>query len=276
MVPHFSLQANGRGFFTADGGPSEDGWYQTAIVPADAERFLQRLVDGVGILDLAAERGEDAVSFETPPDGAAPTCPGSDQIAATGVIYVKTAEREGRLVFSQCDLVNPSGPDAAQLLELQQVLNLIQLWKQGVYREFDSQSITATRSLLGWWSDIQAPYTPDSVVAYGTRARGGIPADARTATWPLDIPLVEAFDADYGASPVERRYEAPDSVGLIREARSALGSTFGPRFWGPLWQDGTGASYFVGLRPSIPGGNHVVIDYEYTLPRRGIGLSAGR
>ncbi len=271
MVPHFSLLANGRGYFAAPGGESEDGWYQTAITPADAEGFLQRFVDEIGVLEMAAAQGEPETHFETPSDGQAPRCEDSDQVAAVGVIYVKSDQREGRFVFSQCDLISPSGPNAQQLLELQQVLTLVQFWKQGVFAEFSSEEITATRSLLGWWSDLQQPYTPDSAVGFGTRARGQIPDDAPIASWPLDVPLSEAFDADYGAAPVEVLFSAPDHVALLRTARTSLGSPWGPRFWGPLWQDGRGDPYFVGIRPSVPGGNHVVLDYTYQMPRRGIG-----
>ena len=266
MVPHFSLQASGVGRFSTDSGPSEDGWYQTAITPHDAERFLQRLVDDVGVLELAAARGEEPVRFETPPDGETPLCPGSDQPAATGVVYVKTADREGSLVFSQCELIDPTGPEADQLIELQQVLSLVQLWKRGVDTDLPPETITATQTLLGWWSDLRQPYTPASVVAFGTRARGDIPADALRVAWPLSSALTETFDADFGATPVEARFEPPDSVALIRGARGAFGTTLGPRFWGPLWEDGSGEDFLIGLRPSVPGGNRVVIDYEFVPP----------
>jgi hypothetical protein len=86
-----------------------------------------------------------------------------------------------------------------------------------------------------------------------------------------------AFDADYGAEPAELILQQPDSAAVLREelifhrARPAS-------FWGPLWEDPAGAPgsdgllYSVGVRPSVPGGNEVILDYAYTVPRRGIGI----
>ena len=45
-------------------------------------------------------------------------------------------------------------------------------------------------------------------------------------------------------------------------------------YWGPLYADEDGTLYSVAFRPSVPGANLVVVDYDFALPRRGIG--AGR
>jgi len=293
MAPHFSLQANGFAVFQSAFGESLDGWYQSAILPHEAEALLRTLVDDIGVLELAASRPEEPLAFTFDAEGEPEGC------GAYGVIFVQSAQRKGRLVISECELEAPEGPDAEALTELNEVVNVLESWKNIVdhaalapppTEEAGSRRPTADlsdvppeglpdafRSLIGFYSPIRQPYTPDSVVAFGTRARSSIPSDALRVTWPITPLLGMAFDADYGADPAELRLVPPDSTAVLREelifhrARPAS-------FWGPLWEDPEGAAgsddllYSVGVRPSVPGGNEVILDYAYSVPRRGIGI----
>lgn len=291
MAPHFSLQARGFAVFQSPYGDSLDGWYQSVMTPTEAEALLRVLVDDVGVLELAASRPERPLAFGFDAEGQPEGCD------AYGVVFVRSAQRSGRLVVSECELESPEGADAERLRKLYEVVNLLEAWKNIVDHaalappteeasrrpSADVSAIPAAdlpdafRSLLGFYSPIREPYTPDSVVAFGTRARSSIPADALRATWPITPLLATAFDADYGASPVELRLEPPDSTAVLREDL-AFHRARPASFWGPLWVDAAGypssdgTLYSVGVRPSVPGSNEVVLEYEYQIPRRGIGV----
>jgi len=291
MAPHFSLQARGFAVFQSPYGESLDGWYQSVMTPAEAEAFLRVLIDDVGVLELAASRPEAPLDFGFDAEGELEGCD------AYGVVFVRSAQRSGRLVVSECELESPEGADAERLRKLFEVVNLLEAWKNIVDHaalappteeanrrpSADVSAIPASdlpaafRALLGFYSPIRQPYSPDSVVAFGTRARSSIPADALRATWPITPPLATAFDADYGADPVELRLTPPDSTAVLRE-ELAFHRVRPASFWGPLWIDAAGGAssdgtlYSVGVRPSVPGSNEVVLDYAYEVPRRGIGV----
>lgn len=292
LVPHFSLQAKGFGVFQSSFGESLDGWYQTVLLPSEAESFLRILMDDVDVLELASRRPETPLTFTFDESGEPAEC------EAYGVVFVRSAQRHGRLVISECELENPTGPDADRLRALAEVVNLLESWKSIVDHASlappptaeasrrpaaDVSAISAQelpdafRALLGFYSPIREPYTPDSAVAFGTRARSSIPANALKATWPITPLLATAFDADYGAAPTELRLVPPDSSSVLRE-ELAFHRARPASFWGPLWVDQAGfpgaddTLYSVGIRPSVPGSNEVVLDYEYSVPRRGIGV----
>jgi len=292
LAPHFSLQASGFGVFQSPIGESLDGWYQTAIAPHEAEAFLRILMDDIDVLALADSRPEKPLRFTYDDEGEPAEC------EAYGVVFVRSAARSGRLVISECELESPTGADAESLHKLNEVVNLLEAWKniadhaqlapppteEGSRRPTADVSAlpmqdlpSAFRALLGFYSAIRQPYTPDSAVAFGTRARSSIPASALKATWPITPLLASAFDADYGTAPSELRLVPPDSTAVLREElvfRRARPASF----WGPLWEDpagfpeADGTLYSVGVRPSVPGSNEVVLDYAYEVPRRGIGV----
>lgn len=264
MQPHFSLQANGFGVFTTPFGESVTGWYQTAITPSLGLNFLKILMDEIDVLDLATRHGIREAEYVTGLDGR-PAGTG-----VLGVIYVRAKGREGRLVIPEETMRRPpEGPDHDRLLRLHSVVLALQVWKQGVARTFEPEQKLAVANVMGWWSDLRLPFTPESAAAFGTAARSRIPADAPVADWPLPSPtLADAFDADYGAEPAELLLQG-DELTLVLEAERQRPASF----WGPLWQDAAGPGlYLVGVRVGVPGSNQTVLDYEYELPRRGIGL----
>lgn len=266
MTPHLSLQANGFLVFSSPYGGSEDGWYQTVITPQETEALLRIFMDEIGVLELAESRGEPPIVFETAADGEPEGC------EAYGVIYVRSAEREGRLLISECEVEDAEGPEADRLRKLLETVNLLERWKNVADHErLTEDQQTAFRSLLGFYSAVRQPYTPDSAVAYGVAAREDTPEDALSAVWPLEIGLDETdFPGRYGRAPAELLLEPPDSTALLREGLVFESVT--PRsFWGPLFRgrdaEGEELRYLVGVRPAVPGSNHVVVDYEYELPR---------
>jgi hypothetical protein len=276
MAPHFSLQASGYGVFRYVGGPSEWGWYQTVITPTDTLDFLKLLMDDIDVLDLAKRHGVGKVHFETGKDGKAA---GSGVI---GVIYVRSADREGRLVIAEKDMESPdpADPDAARLKKLHEVVKWIEIWKTVVERPFTPDYVALGDSILTWWTDKAFPYTPTSAVAFGTGGRSRVAGDAPIADWPLEKPLSDVVKASYGDKPDEIRLEGSDLAAVLAgdnaRERARLGAfAEGQKFWGPLWRDkGEAARYLVGVRAAVPGSNHVVIAYEYVVPKRGIALSA--
>jgi len=268
MVPHFSVRADGSAVFWARYGDSDIGWYQTVVAPADIQSLLEVLVNEVAVVDLAESRESDPIVFETGTGGSPAGCD------AYGVIYVKTAADEARVVLSECELESPEGPFQAELARLNEVVNTLETWKYVVDHSGINPDVQAGfRRLMGWYSSVRAPWTPESAVAFGTRARRGIPSDAAISGWVLDTPLSEMFDAEYGAKPAEAILEGGDVVLALRSA-FAFKVEKPPSFWGPLYLDADRQLYSVGFRPSVPGSNNVTVDYEYELPNRGIG--AGR
>jgi hypothetical protein len=257
MRPDFSLQSSGYGVFTQEGGPSVDGWYQTALSPVDTLNFVKLLVDDVGILDLAQRRGEPKLNFTTKVDGS----PGD----TTGVVvvYVKTAGQEARLVIPEAELANPTGPDAVKIEKLGSVLTALELWQSGVGRTYTPEEAAAIARNLGWWTDTRQPYSPDIAVAFGTNDLVTAPADAPAAAWPLETTrLGEAFDVPFGKTPSELALKDADAVAVVRADGSRPAS-----FWGPLWTNKPDSrDYLVGVRVAPPGSNHMVLDYSYAPP----------
>jgi hypothetical protein len=161
-------------------------------------------------------------------------------------------------------------PDRDRLLQLHSVVLALEVWKQGLGREFSPAEKEAVGSVMGWWSDQRLPYTPETAVAYGTRARSRIPADAPVAGWPLaERPLAGTFDAPLGAKPAEVILRGGELASVLAAQRGRPGS-----YWGPLWtESGDASRYLVGLRVGVPGRNEAVVEYSYELPRRGVGPS---
>jgi hypothetical protein len=266
MHPNFSLQANGRIVYEFDRGDSLDGWYQTALTPTLALAFVETLWNEVGIAELAEKLEAPELRFETALDGSPA---GVDTV---GVIYVNSTAGSARLVIRQKDLENPTGEFAPRIKRLHDIIRGLQYWRNYTQAESSPLIRQGVGDTLGWWIERRVPFTPGSVLAFGTAARGAIPADAPILDWPLqgaaDIPLAEQITAAYGETPVEISLaggDNSDGVLVLREARTRPGS-----FWGPLWRDRDGNKYSIGLRPAIPGGNETVVDYEYVLPKRGI------
>ena len=263
MHPNFSMQANGRIFYEYEGGSSREGWYQTALTPTLALDFVKILWDEVGIAQLSEAIEAPDVRFETGLDGQ-PI--GSGPI---GVIFVASSAGEARLVISQSELENPSGPYADQLKQLDDIIRAIQLWRNYTESEASDLVKTGVGGTLGWWLDQRVPYTPEAALAFATSARGYVGADASFASWPLqgaqDTPLAEQVDAGFGADPDELSLSRDDYVLVRAEERGR-----GIGFWGPLWQVADGSRYLIGVRPAVPGANHSVIDYQYEVPKRGM------
>ncbi|MCB9175627.1 MAG: hypothetical protein H6648_00600 [Caldilineae bacterium] len=268
MHPNFSLQANGRIFYEFDGGSSREGWYQTALTPTLALDFVKLLWDEVGIAELAEALEAPDPAFETELNGQ-PI--GSGPI---GVIYVASTAGEVRLVVSQSDLENPSGPYADRLKRLDDIIRALQLWRNYTESEASDLVKTGVAGTLGWWLDRRVPYTPEAALAFATLARGYLPANANVASWPLqgadDLALAEQVDAGFGADPVEIALSRDDYV-LVRAEERRRGESF----WGPLWQVADGSRYLIGVRPAVPGANHSVIDYRYGVPKRGMQPAGG-
>ncbi len=266
MVPHLSVQANGFTVFSSPYGQSHIGWHQTNLSQADVLAFLKLLVEDIGVLELNSGIAEDELSFATLPDGAPANCD------AYGVIAIQTAAEEGRLIISECELENPTGDDIEAKKRLRGVVDIIEQWKRVVdHSGVSPENQAAFKQLMGWYSPIRQPYTPESVVGFGTRARGSIPADSSISGWPLDLPLGESFDADFGADPTEVVINGEDvQRALLTSLAFALENP--PSYWGPLYMDEDRTLYSVAFRAAAPGANNVVVDYEYTPPIRGIGI----
>lgn len=266
MTPNLSLQGNGYMVYRHEGGSSADGWYQTVLTPTLTVDFVKKLVDEIKVLEMAEKLPAPKVAFATKKDGT------SDGPKAYGVIYVKTADDEGRLILTQEQLENPSGPYAANIRKLEEMIRALEFWRANTEGSPSAAQKAAVASSLGWWIDPRVPYTPTGALAFGTRAPSWLPADAPIGTWPLDSDLAEAISAKYGAVPSELPI-APDEVAeLIRAGRSQPRS-----FWGPLWRQGAdGVPYIIGIRPAVPGSNNVVIDdYAYTVPKQDVKPGAG-
>lgn len=263
MTPHFSLQANGRIVFSHP-GPDATGWYQSIIPPEAVRNFVRIFADEIDVFDLATRHNAEPVLFAVGRDGAPLGC------RATGVIFVRTAAREGRLVMSECDINAPKGPDKARIDRLKEIVNMVQLWKEGVNGPIDADRQAAITTFLGWWTDTRVPYTPESSVAFISRAPRSVPADpvaAPRAEWPLDQAITSTLRADYGARPGELLLGAAETEVLLTTARARFGTPYGPRAWGPLFTDGDGNDNLVGIRPAVPGANEVVLEpYVYHAP----------
>lgn len=264
MTPHFSLQANGLIVFSHP-GPDRSGWYQSSIAPEDVRRFVRVLVDEIDVLGLAERHDAGPVTFAVGADGAAKGC------KATGIIFVRTAAREGRLVMSECDInAPPPGPDAAHIVRLKEIVNMVQLWKEGVNQTLPPEVATAITSLLGWWTDTRVPYSPASAVAFVSAPPPGVPAAAPRAAWPLEQPVTDTLRTDFGERPGELLLGIEETDALIAAARAAFGTPYGPRAWGPLFANPDGEAMLVGIRPAVPGGNEVVLEpYVYHAPPAG-------
>lgn len=263
MTPHFSMQANGRIFFSHP-GPDRSGWYQASISPEAARQFVRVFADEIDILDLAQRHNEEPVLFAVGPDGAPTGC------RATGVIFVRTAAREGRLVMSECDINAPTGPDKARIDRLKEVVNMVQLWKDGVNGPIEPERQAAITAFLGWWTDLRVPYSPESSVAFITKAPSAVPgasAEAPRAAWPLDQSITDTLRANFGDRPGELLLGTAETDALLDAARTAFGTTYGRRDWGPLFVDGDDHLQLIGIRPAVPGANEVVLEpYVYHAP----------
>lgn len=266
MTPHFSMQANGRIVFSHP-GPDRSGWYQASIAPEAARAFVRLLADEIDVFDLAERHNEEPVLFTFDAAGLPKGC------RATGVIFVRTAAREGRLVMSECAINAPTGPDKARIDRLKEVVNMVQHWKQGVNETYTPEFTAAVTSLLGWWTDLRVPYSPESAVAFITKASPSAPADAASApraAWPLDQAITDTLRAEYGARPSEFLLDTLETDLVIDAARSAFQTPYGRREWGPLFVDADNNVQLVGIRPAVPGANEVVLEpYVYHAPPPG-------
>jgi hypothetical protein len=262
MTPGFSLEAGGRAVYQYPGGPAHLGWYESELSEEDALAFVQVLINEAGVLDLARSRPEPTIVFQSMDDGSAMG------VETAHVIYVRTAEDEGRLVLTDADLEDPEGPESERIERLKLVLQALDLWKSGIEREYNSDELEAIRREMGWWSDSREPFQPDSAVALATMARSSTPDEAPFATWPLEVPLDDSITARFGTPPNELLVEGEDVFSLIEAS-----SEREPSILGPLWRSSPdGEAYLVGVRAVPPGVNHVVIDYEYYLPMPMLGL----
>ncbi len=260
MTPNFSLQANGYAVYRFDGGSSADGWYQTIITPTLVQGFVQKLADEVKVIDMAKQAPAPEVRFETNADGS----PAGTK--AYGVIYVKTAAAEGRLIVTQEEIENPRGPNAARLKTLHEMIQALEFWRRTTEQAVAPEVKQFVAAQLGWWVDPRVPYTPSTALAFGTRARSWLPADVPMIAWPLASDPADAFAADFGTTPAELTVPAEDVPAFIRLVRAQPHG-----YWGPLWRTADGQRFLVGVRPAIPGANNVVIDdYTYVVPKRSI------
>jgi len=263
MSPHFSLQAKGFAVFQAGGGESREGWYQTALSSDQALGFVRLLVDEIGVLELARRRPAPTPAFATDREGRPVGA------KAYGVLYVRTAEEEGRLVLTQEEIEAPTGADAARIDRLRDLLLALELWKSGVWRPFTPEQAGAIAAHLGWWTDLRAPYSPESAVAFGSLARARVPREAPVAIWPLEASLAETFDVPYGQTPAEVVLSEPENVVAVLTAAHDPP----PAHWGPHWRDADGQTrHLVGIRPAVPGSNQTTLDYTFALAPRGLGL----
>jgi hypothetical protein len=261
MHPNFSLQGNGYAVYRYDGGSSIDGWYQTIVTPTLALDLLQHLVEEIDVADLAETLDQPELRFEMGLDGK------PVGMGAIGIIYVNSSQGSTKLVISEEDLEQPKGDTAGRVKQLHDVIRALQYWRNATEEVADPGVKAAVLLTLGWWQDKSAPYTPETVVGFGTGARSYYPDDATIVDWPLlETPLSTLIESEYGGEPTEIRLDGADAVLVQRQARER-----GLSFWGPLWQDVDGGDrYLLGLRPAIPGSNHTVVDYEYVLTKRGV------
>jgi hypothetical protein len=281
MAPHFSVQGSGFAVFRQKGGPSATDWYQSVITGTGTLDLLKLLVDDIDVPGIARRRGVPEVKFEIGPD-AKPAGTG-----VLGVVYVRSADDEALLVVPEQEMENPKpdDPDAERLRRLHRLVMAIEIWKDGVSRGTMPEELRPyLAQAMGFWTDVQAPYTPVSATAYGTAARSGIPSDAPVARWSfadeqgIVVPIESVVKAPYGEDPTEFELEGDNLARLLQEARRrdsealASGKSL---FWGPLWrEDGKPKRYLIGIAVEAPGGNHTTIDFDYVLPKRGIGLHA--
>ncbi|MFN2115913.1 MAG: hypothetical protein ACK2T6_09360 [Anaerolineae bacterium] len=279
MGPHFSVQAGGFAVFSHVAGESDTGWYQSVITGTGTADLLALLMDEIDVLGIAARRGEPEARYRMGVDGE------PEETGVLGVIYVRSADREGRLVIPEEDMESPApdDPDAARLTRLHRLVKAVEVWKNGVARDFTPDEKAVLADSLGFWSDLQEPYTPQSAEAYGTASRSRVPSDAPVALWPLQNedgtprPIGELVKAGYGETPSQFTLEERDLAPTLnaaheRDVMTVLEGYSG--FWGPIWREsGSPDKYLIGLRVGVPGGTKTAIDYEYVLPPRGIGLA---
>jgi hypothetical protein len=244
LTPDFAVNADGFGHFQALGGPSDNDWYQTRLTPEQVQRFVSLLVDEIGVLRLAKQREADT-AYNLGKDAAGnPLGP-----AALGVIYVRTADQEGRLVLTEADLSNPANPSIQRLVAL---LVALENWKNAVRAPVDPGVAQIVGDNLGWWNDLRQPWSPTTLVALGTHA----PADAPrvpVADWPLKASPKDLFEGAAGSEPDFALFTGND-VGVLLSAQREAG--LDPNY--PMWRDPTDQQqYVIGLRVNPPGGNHV-------------------
>lgn len=262
MRPDFSLQADGDVIFYHATGAAEHGWYEAELSKSQTLEFLRRLVNDVGILDLAAARGEPEITFMSQDDGSAMAT------EAVHVIYVRTAEEEGRLLITQDELESEEGPNSARVELLEETLRAVELWRSAVGRDFTGEEEGAITRRLGWWVDEFEEHELDRAVAIGTLARASTPDDAPAAEWPLEVPLSAAIAARFASAPDELILEGPDVAAVLDAAAERESSIFGP-----LWADpDSDTPFLVDIRAAPPGVNHVVFAYEYFRPMPSMGL----
>ncbi len=262
MTPSFSLQADGSAYFRYPGGPSPVGWYSVELTEEETIGCVTTLASEAAVLRLSADLPEPDIGFKSKDDGSAAG------IEGVYVIYVRSAEEQGRLVIESQLIDDPSGPHAEELERLQLVLKALDLWRAGVDREYSAAEVEAIRREMGWWNDSWEPYVPDSAVAFATLARTSTPEDAPSATWPLEVPLSDSVTARYPTRPNELIIEGEDVVAVLENERERESSIFGP-----LWRgDSSDRAYLVGIRTVPPGVNHVVVEYTYYQPKPTMGL----
>jgi hypothetical protein len=249
MAPEFSLNADGVAVFQALQGPSKTNWYQTAITTEQAQKFLSLLVDEIGVLRLAEGRGvKDAVDLSRDAAGN-PRGP-----EALGVVYVRTADKEGRLVLTAADLAS-TDPGIQRLTAL---LIALENWKSGVSRTIPPEVVPLVTQNLGWWSDLRQEWTPQTVVAWGTKAGSPVPR-AAVAKWPLKVDPGTLFQAAAGESPDFAVFGGEDAAALLQ---AQIDAGLDPEY--PLWRfPGSDQVYVIGLRANPPGGNHEWVPYRF-------------
>jgi hypothetical protein len=249
LAPEFSLDGGGRAVFQTAGGPSETGWYQSAMTAEQAQSFLGRLVDDIGVLRLAEQWGtQEAVDLGRD-DAGNPRGP-----AALGVIYVHTADGEGRLVLTPDVLASPE----PALQRLTALLIALENWKSAVRQPIPPEVVPLVAENLGFWTDVQAPWTPDKVVAWGTEASPPLPR-VPVAAWPLDVDPGTLFPGQEGEPADYAVLSAEDAAALLA-AQAAAG--LDPDY--PLWRAaGSQKTYLIGLRVTPDGGNHIWAPYRF-------------
>jgi len=150
---------------------------------------------------------------------------------------------------------------------------MVQHWKEGVNQTYGPDFVTSVTNLLGWWTDLRVPYSPESSVAFITRPPSSLPAEGATAPraeWPLDQAITTTLRADYGARPGELLLGTQETDSLLDAARRSFQTPYGRREWGPLFVDSDGNVQLIGIRPSVPGANEVVLEpYVYHAPPPG-------
>ena len=284
ITPNFSMQADGFIYFRQESGVSADGWYQTAVTPTSVTAFADRLINDIGVLELARTTPITPV-FGTKADGT------PEDTVAVGIVYVKTPTREGRLVIRQEDLDSPPTRNGEAIAKLATLLRAVQVWRQSAAQEFQPSEVEAMASVIGWWPLFNpVPYTPDAVTVFGTLASPDVPETLgpnELLEWPYlaDVEGTPALSgtitAPYGFAPTKLSITSPVSgnqvdsgfvAALIRERRRLAPGAF----WGPLWvdpaerqtrnEDGSLTPrhrFLVGVRPEVPNGNFVRLNYLF-------------